>query len=94
MPKLLQLIFLLFLSSCVRAQETVVMDSLKKLITTTTEVEKKVNLINQLASFVMNTSAIEADKYGNEAIQIAELSRDRKAIVQALLGNAVRLIFL
>ena len=39
----------------------------------------------------MNTSTTEADKYGNQTIQIAELSRDRKAIVQALLGNAVRL---
>lgn len=42
----------------------------------------------------MNVNLAEADKYGLQMIEVAEMSRDRKLMVKALLTNGERYSYL
>ena len=91
MLKTLLLAFLFFTFTNIKAQEAKMVDSLRKEMGKTNNIESKVRLLGQISRITMNVDLQLADKYGKEAIQLAETSRDRKAMIIAYVSNAVRL---
>ena len=91
MLKTLLLAFLFFTFTNIKAQEAKMVDSLRKEMGKTSNIESKVRLLGQISRITMNVDLLLADKYGKEAIQLAETSRDRKAMIVAYVSNAVRL---
>ena len=90
MRKLLPVLLCLlpFLSKA--QQNPALEDSLKRELSKATTSEKKVDILSDLSRILMNTNIPEADKYGKLLLQEAELSRDRKLMVKALLTNGER----
>jgi tetratricopeptide (TPR) repeat protein len=88
--------FILFLS-CIaltaRAQ-TAVIDSFKMQLAKAVTNEQKIEALGLLSRTLMNISLPEADKYGQQMIEVAEMSRDRKLMVKALLTNGERYAYL
>lgn len=90
MRKLLPLL-LLFISFIVNAQQNPQLeDSLKRELSKATTSAKKIEVLSYLCRIMMNTNITEADKYGTLLLQEAELSRDRKSMIEALLANGER----
>jgi tetratricopeptide (TPR) repeat protein len=71
-------------------QNPLLVDSLKKELSNATTSEKKIDVLSDLSRIMMNTNIPEADNYGKMLLQEAELSRDRKLMVKALLVNGER----
>lgn len=66
------------------------MDSMKRALGTSKTIEEKVYWLDVLSRTLMNVSLAESDKYGQQLIEIAEESRDRKLMVTAYLSNGTR----
>jgi len=81
---------LLSVSATVFSQETFYVDSLKKDLSKTTDVIKKISIIERISQMLMVTDREAAERYGKEAIELAERSRDREAMVKAYLANGSR----
>lgn len=87
------LIFLLAFGNSLSAQKEVqIIDSLKKEYNNAKLLTAKSTIAGELAGMYMNMDLAEADKWGNLALEQAEISRDRKAIVQANMMNGLRFI--
>ncbi|MFZ1451662.1 MAG: tetratricopeptide repeat protein, partial [Ferruginibacter sp.] len=56
--------------------------------------EQKIDALGYLCRTLMNSNLPEADKYGLQMIEVAEMSRDRKLMVKALLTNGERYSYL
>ena len=56
--------------------------------------QEKVETLGNLSRTLMNFNLAEADKYGLQMIEVAEMSRDRKLMVKALLTNGERYSYL
>jgi hypothetical protein len=65
-------------------------DSLKLNLAKATTPEQKVKMLGKLARFYMAVDRVLSDEYSNQQAQIAETSRDRKLMIQALHTNAQR----
>ncbi len=95
MRQLLYLSLLLFISSNAISQpQPAVIDSFKTELKKATTNEQKVSLLGNLSRLMMNINPVEADKYGKEMMEVAEVSRDRKLMIKALLINGERYSFL
>lgn len=82
-----------FLAAASYAQDKVINDFKNQLAKATTDREK-VEALGNLSRTLMNINLAEADKYGQQMIEVAELSRDRKLMVKALLTNGERYSYL
>lgn len=65
-------------------------DSLKKNLETATTAEQKVQILGKLSQFYMGPDKNLSDQYADQQAQVAETSRDRKLMIQALHTNAQR----
>lgn len=65
-------------------------DSLKQSLAKATSAEEKVKYLGKLSRLYMTTDKALSDDYSNQLAQIAEASRDRKLMIQALHHNAQR----
>ena len=84
-------VLLLFISILAKAQQNPALeDSLKRKLSKTVKVEDRIEILSDLSRIMMNTNIPEADKFGKQLLQEAELSRDRKLMVKALLVNGER----
>ena len=71
-----------------------VIDSMKQQLQQANTDKKKVELLGYLCRTLMNADLAEADKYGQQMILVAEQSRDRELMVDALLVNGERFSYL
>jgi len=89
-------LFLLFcgiaLSLCTIAQMPVpaVLDSFKRELSKAEAPARKIQLIGYMTRILMNVDLQQADMYGQQMIEIAEESRDRTLMVEALTINGDR----
>jgi tetratricopeptide (TPR) repeat protein len=94
MKKNLSVIFFFLLSltslSTLHAQDYHITDSLKHNLEIAKTNEAKIQWLGELATFYMNLNQPLSEKYGNQQLEIAETSRDRKLMLKALLSNALR----
>ena len=81
------------LLSIAQAQLAII-DSMKKLVANAKTDREKVEQLGYLCRTLMNVNLAEADKYGSQMIEVAETSRDRKLMVNALLVNGERYSYL
>lgn len=93
MKKLCLLIFIACTAITSYCQQTLV-DSFKRELAKATTPEKKIETLGLLSRTLMNVNLPEADKYGQQMIELAEESRDRKLMVKALLTNGERYSYL
>lgn len=93
MKKYYLLIASILISLLANAQHAV-LDSLKSQLAKATTHEAKIEIMGHLSKVLMNTNLSEAEKYGKEMISLAEMTRNRKLMVQALLINGERYSYL
>lgn len=74
--------------------QTPVIDSLKARLNQASTDEQKIEALGYLSRTLMNVNLAEADKYGQQMIELAEMSRDRKLMIKALLANGERYSYL
>ncbi|MET0395089.1 MAG: tetratricopeptide repeat protein [Chitinophagaceae bacterium] len=74
----------------IHAQQAAAVDSMKRVLAVTKTTEEKVYWLDILSKTLMNVNLAESDKYGQQLIEIAEESRDRKLMVTAYLSNGTR----
>jgi tetratricopeptide (TPR) repeat protein len=85
------LLLLLFASVYVQAQaQAAAVDSMKRALAKAVDVPGRVYWLDILSRTLMNVDMQEAEKYGNQLIEIAEESRDRRLMVTAYLSNGDR----
>lgn len=85
------LLLLLFASVYVQAQaQAAAVDSMKRALAKVTDIAGKVYWLDVLSRTLMNVDMQEAEKYGNQLIEVAEESRDRKLMVTAYISNGNR----
>jgi len=85
------LLLLLFASVYVQAQaQAAAVDSMKRALAKAPDIAGKVYWLDVLSRTLMNVDMQEAEKYGNQLIEIAEESRDRKLMVTAYISNGNR----
>lgn len=95
MRKMLLLFSLVAIYSMAKGQsQLAAVDSLKKGIAIASTIEEKFELTGQLSRILMNVNPIEADKYGEGLIRMAEESRKRELMVKAQLVNGERFSYL
>lgn len=87
-------IFLWVCFSLTALSQTAIIDSLKRELAKATTNEQKVDMLGYLSRTLMNSNLPEADKYGQQMIEVAEMSRNRKLMVKALLTNGERYSYL
>ena len=93
--KPLLLIFIFFLSfHPVRSQEPAAIDSIKKVLAKAVTPAAKIDHLVSLTRLLMNVNIAEADSYGKQMMEIAELSRERRLIFRALMANGERYSYL
>jgi len=92
--KMLTLTATLLLTALAYAQQSVIVDSLKKKLAVATTQEQKVKLLGNLSLILINGNLEESDKYGQLMNEEAERSRDRKLMVKALNINGMRYSYL
>jgi len=92
-PLLLTAFFFIFFMHANAQQNLVLIDSLKKDLSKAKTPEDKIYYMGLLAQILMNTNIPEADKYGVLITQEAEVSRNRKLMVKALMINGMRYSF-
>lgn len=93
MRKLYFIICLCCITATSRSQ-TAIIDSFKLQLAKATGNEQKIEVLGYLSRTLMNVNLAEADKYGLQMIEVAEMSRDRKLMVKALLTNGERYSYL
>jgi tetratricopeptide (TPR) repeat protein len=85
------LALLLFSSIYVQAQgQAAAVDSMKRALSKVVDIPNKIYWLDLLSRTLMNVDMQEAEKYGNQLIEIAEESRDRKLMITAYLSNGDR----
>jgi tetratricopeptide (TPR) repeat protein len=85
------LLLLLFTTVYVQAQaQAAAVDSMKRALAKTPDIAGKVYWLDVLSRTLMNVDMQEAEKYGNQLIEIAEESRDRKLMITAYISNGNR----
>jgi tetratricopeptide (TPR) repeat protein len=95
MRKLIAFLSLACLPWVVDAQaQPAVVDSMKKQVANAKTDKEKIERLGYLCRTLMNINLVEADKYGNQMIEVAETSRDRRLMVDALLVNGERYSYL
>src|SRR4051812_36627555 len=90
MRKLLTVIVLFVCMKGMAQQNPALVDSMKLKLAKAKTSEEKVETLGNLARILMQTNIGEADNYGKRLTEEAELSRDRKLMVKALLINGER----
>lgn len=85
----LPLIFLLIFTST-HAQQAAAVDSMKRGLAKAQTTEDKLYWLDFLSRTLMNVDLKQADDYGQQMIDLAEESRDRKYMVRAYTSNGVR----
>jgi len=90
MRKLLCLLLSLACFSGLFAQQDRMIDSLQNVLNKTTEPAARVELLGILARVATNSGMQRSDSFGQVLTREAELSRDRRLIVKALLINGER----
>lgn len=93
MRKLCFILLLVFIASTASSQ-TALIDSFKRELAKAQTSEQKIDALGYLCRTLMNSNLPEADKYGLQMIEVAEMSRDRKLMVKALLTNGERYSYL
>lgn len=85
-------LFLISLLICIRSyqQQEVLIDSLKTALAKAATTKEKAALLDNLSRTLMNINPQEADIYGNQLINFAEESRDRKIMIDAYRSNGLR----
>ncbi|MBC7936013.1 MAG: tetratricopeptide repeat protein [Rhizobacter sp.] len=83
-------IFLQLVALASFAQENVMKDSLTLKLKKATTAPEKIDALRDLSYFYMSVDPKQADKLAEEAIFIAEESRDRALMVKAYANNGVR----
>lgn len=73
-----------------QAQDYPVTDSLKRNLEQAKTPGEKIRWLGELSGFYINLNTPLSDSYGNQQLEIAEVSRDRKLMLQALLSNSNR----
>lgn len=86
----LLLILLSATSLTLPAQTDHFSDSLKKNLTTARDDRERVQALLSLALFYNILDSVQSEKYVRQAIEVAELSRDRKLMITAYLKNGAR----
>ena len=71
-----------------------VIDSIKRQLASAATDKEKFELTGLLSRILMNVNPAEADNYGKQMIELAEVSRDRTWIIRALLANGERFSYL
>jgi tetratricopeptide (TPR) repeat protein len=79
-----------FYQSSYAQKELQIIDSLKKEYAKTKSLTVKSTIAGELAGMFMSVNLAEADKWGNLALEQAEISRDREKIVEANTVNGLR----
>ncbi len=87
---LLVTLLAVFILQATQAQDSKYIDSLKTAVTNTSDAEVKIGLLGQLSSYYFSLDRKQSDQYITELQQVAELSRDRKLMVNSLLWDAKR----
>jgi tetratricopeptide (TPR) repeat protein len=82
--------FLIAGLNTLHAQQMAVADSMLREFKKETEPRKKVNLAGKLSLMYLSIDRSKADSFGRLAIEIAELSRDRHAMIKAYMYNGDR----
>ena len=72
------------------AQQAAAIDSIKASYATAKTPAEKVYWLDHLSRTLMNVSPLEAEKFGNEMITVAEESRERELMVDAYMSNGLR----
>lgn len=85
----LPLLFLFVLSSA-QGQQAAAVDSMKRGLAKAQTVEEKLYWLDFLSRTLMNVDLKQADEYGQQMIDLAEESRDRKFMIRAYTSNGVR----
>ncbi|MBO9659808.1 MAG: tetratricopeptide repeat protein, partial [Chitinophagaceae bacterium] len=85
----LPLIFLLIFSSA-NAQQAAAVDSMKRELAKAQTIEDKLYWLDFLSRTLMNVDLQQADDYGQQMIDLAEESRDRRFMIKAYTSNGVR----
>ncbi len=85
-------IFLLFVQLVQAQKEMQIIDSLKKEYNKTSDLTRKASIAGELAAMHMAVNIDEANKWGNLALEQAEISRSKKSIVEANIINGVRFV--
>ena len=80
----------LFFVSIHAQQQAAAIDSVKRALSKATTIEGKVYWMDMLSRILVNVNMAEADKYGQQLIEIAEESRDRRMMVEAYMSNGLR----
>jgi len=93
MKKTIFILYLIVVSATVQSQ-TQIVDSFKTVLAKATTNDEKAEALGLLSKLLMNINLGEADKYGIEMIKVAEMSRNRKLMVKALLTNGERYSYL
>ncbi|MCW3075160.1 MAG: tetratricopeptide repeat protein [Flaviaesturariibacter sp.] len=86
MKHLLLLLFTLPLFAAAQQSHPII-DSLKKEITLAKTDKEKITLLGDLSQILMRMDRPQAEVYAQQMTEIAELSRDRKLIIRALILN-------
>ncbi|MCB9055331.1 MAG: hypothetical protein H6549_05660 [Chitinophagales bacterium] len=87
---------LVFLSSIVLigvstfGQEAAAVDTIKASLAKATTAAEKVSVLDNLSRTLMNVNIQEADKYGQQMVEVAEESRDRELMVKTYISNGLR----
>jgi Tetratricopeptide repeat len=82
-------VFILFSNNSFAQQEQVT-DSVTKLYNKEQKLTEKARLAGELSQIFMAIDTLKSDYWGNKALEDAEISRDRKAMVKAHLDNGIR----
>ncbi len=72
------------------SQDLALADSLERQLEKATRPELRIQLLGELADLYMNLNNDLAEQYGREQMQLADESRDRKLMLQALFAHARR----
>lgn len=71
-------------------QQAAAVDTIKASLAKATTAAEKVSVLDNLSRTLMNVNIQEADKYGQQMIEVAEESRDRELMVKAYISNGLR----
>jgi tetratricopeptide (TPR) repeat protein len=91
MKKLTGVAVFVFVSTiCFGQMQALAVDSMKAALAKSTTLEAKAEWLDLLSRTLMNVDLAEADKYGEQFIEMAEESRDRRLMIKAYMSNGVR----
>jgi tetratricopeptide (TPR) repeat protein len=91
MRKFACFILLLFPAlACFSQQQAAAADSMKKALANSKTTGERVEVLDALSRIMMNVNQKEADQYGQQLINEAEESRDRRLMIKAYMSNGTR----